>query len=189
WLEEVLRSGAAVVTGLPAVPGGLVELIECFGTIRETNYGRLFDVRTVADPINLAYTGLALGAHTDNPYRDPTPGLQGLHCIVSDIDGGDSTLVDGLAVAEALRAQRPDDYRTLCTTVVGFRYASGDVDLRVQAPVLQVGADDALQQIRFNTRSCVPPAGSESDDWYRAYRELGRMLRDPAFERRLRLTP
>src|SRR5262249_19055945 len=72
---------------------------------------------------------------------------------------------------------------------VGFRYASGDVDLRVQAPVLQVGADDTLEQIRFNTRSCVPPAGSDSDDWYRAYRELGRMLRDPAFERRLRLAP
>ena len=35
-------------------------IVELFGFVRETNYGRLFDVRSEADPINLAYTGLGL---------------------------------------------------------------------------------------------------------------------------------
>jgi hypothetical protein len=56
-------------------------VIELFGCVRETNYGRLFDVVSVENPSNLAYTGLALGSHTDNPYRDPVPQLQLLHCL------------------------------------------------------------------------------------------------------------
>ena len=34
------------------------------GYIRETNYGRVFDVRTQSDPTNLAYTGLGLAPAT-----------------------------------------------------------------------------------------------------------------------------
>ncbi|MEZ5593155.1 MAG: hypothetical protein R3F53_21585 [Gammaproteobacteria bacterium] len=30
-----------------------------------------------------------------NPYRDPTPGLQLLHCLANDAEGGDSVVVDG----------------------------------------------------------------------------------------------
>ena len=36
---------------------------------------------------NLAYTSLALPVHTDNPYRNPVPTLQLLHCIASDATG------------------------------------------------------------------------------------------------------
>ena len=59
-----------------------------FGFIRETNYGRLFEVRVVADPDNLANTARALEPHTDNPYRDPAPTLQLLHCIRNSGQGG-----------------------------------------------------------------------------------------------------
>ena len=59
--------------------GTVTRVAELFGFVRETNYGRLFDVKTVVNPTNLAYTGLGLGAHTDNPYREPTPTLQLLH--------------------------------------------------------------------------------------------------------------
>ena len=54
---------------------------ETFGYVRETNYGRVFDVRVEAAPANLASTGLALRPHTDNPYRDPVPTVQLLHCL------------------------------------------------------------------------------------------------------------
>lgn len=51
---------------------------------------------------NLAFTGARITPHTDNPYRDPVPTLQLLHCLTSAAVGGDSGLVDGFeAVALA----------------------------------------------------------------------------------------
>src|SRR5207302_198060 len=83
WLAAVDELGFAILTGGPTEPGTVTRVAELFGFVRETNYGRLFDVRTVVNPTNLAYTGLGLGAHSDNPYREPTPTMQLLHCLAS----------------------------------------------------------------------------------------------------------
>jgi gamma-butyrobetaine dioxygenase len=95
--------GFALLHDVPVVSEAVLDVVKLFGYVRETNYGRYFDVKTVANPNNLAYTSLPLTVHTDNPYRDPVPTLQLLHCLASDVDGGDSILVDGFRVAEALR--------------------------------------------------------------------------------------
>ena len=38
---------------------------------------------------------MPLAPHTDNPYRNPVPCIQLLHCIENEVSGGLSTLVDG----------------------------------------------------------------------------------------------
>ena len=81
WLAVVRRYGFAVLDGVPTKPGALCEVAELFGYVRETNYGRWFEVRAEVNPNNLAYTNLGLQAHTDNPYRDPVPTLQLLACL------------------------------------------------------------------------------------------------------------
>ena len=73
----------------------MLDVIKQFGFVRETNYGPLFEVRTEVHPTNLAFTNLGLGCHLDNPYRDPVPGLQLLHCLESSTEGGESILQDG----------------------------------------------------------------------------------------------
>jgi gamma-butyrobetaine dioxygenase len=151
-LESVHRFGVAVLHGAPARAGALDDLVGLFGHVRETNYGRLFDVRSTADTANLASTARALGAHTDNPYRDPTPGVQLLHCIRADAGGGgETTLVDGFAVAELLERVDPAGYRLLAGTEIGFRYHGPGVDLRARFPVLRLDADGALAEVRWNT--------------------------------------
>ena len=105
WLRAVRRYGFAVMTDVPTEPGMLCKVAELFGHVRETNYGRLFDVRAEVNPNNLAYTNLGLQAHTDNPYRDPVPTLQILACLENTVDGGDSIVVDGFKVAERLQAE------------------------------------------------------------------------------------
>ncbi len=74
------------------------------GRVSETNYGRVFEVRSVPQPENLAYSDLGLGLHTDNPYREPVPGFQVLHVLVASPDGGESIFGDGFAIAEHLRS-------------------------------------------------------------------------------------
>ena len=64
----------------------------------KTNFGELFKVETKPNPSDLAYTDVALASHTDNPYRDPVPGIQYLHCLKNEVSGGLSTLVDGMAI-------------------------------------------------------------------------------------------
>jgi DUF971 family protein len=95
WLGAVDELGFALLHGVPAESGTVCTVAERFGFVRETNYGRFFDVRTVPDPLNLADTNLGLGLHTDNPYRDPVPTLQLLHCLVASGEGGETVLVDG----------------------------------------------------------------------------------------------
>jgi gamma-butyrobetaine dioxygenase len=122
-LSAVLADGFAVLRGVPPEPGAVLEVAGRMGFVRETNYGRLFDVRVTATPSNLAYTGLPIAPHTDNPYRDPVPTVQLLHCLHSDVAGGDSGVTDGFAAAGLLRAADPAAFELLAATPVTFAYA------------------------------------------------------------------
>ncbi len=75
WLGKLLEDGIAFMRGLPAEPETIVEAVAPIGHILVTNYGKVFDVRSVPQPENLAYSDLGLGLHTDNPYREPVPGF------------------------------------------------------------------------------------------------------------------
>ena len=54
WLAGVARYGVGVLTGGPVKPEALLEVAALFGYVRETNYGRYFEVRTEVNPTNLA---------------------------------------------------------------------------------------------------------------------------------------
>lgn len=191
WLAAVDELGFAVLAGGPTEPGTVTRVAELFGYVRETNYGRLFDVRSVVDATNLAYTGLGLGAHTDNPYRDPTPTLQLLHCLSSSAGGGENTLVDGFRVAEELRSRDPAAFAVLARTPIRFRYADVDTELEAERTVLELDERDELRAVRFNTRSAVPPrlAPEASTVFYTAYRAFGRLLGSADYVIRFKLEP
>jgi gamma-butyrobetaine dioxygenase len=183
WLRQVDSLGFALLHGVPTAPGAVCDVVGLFGYVRETNYGRLFDVVSVEEPHNLAFTAMALGNHTDNPYRDPVPQLQLLHCLEAAGEGGESVVVDGFAVAERLRREAPDAFDLLARTKVPFRYVEpGAVELRHAAPVIELDAEGALRTIRYNSRS-IGPIDLDPDEvpeFYAAYRRFGRLLHDPA---------
>jgi len=110
WLTAVRRYGVALLRDIPPASGSLCDVAKLFGHVRETNYGRWFEVRAEVDPTNLAYTNLGLQAHTDNPYRDPVPTLQLLSCLENSVEGGESVVVDGFMVAERLRRENPRSF-------------------------------------------------------------------------------
>jgi len=181
WLRQVQELGFALLTGVPAEPGMVCRVIALFGHVRETNYGRLFDVVSVENPTNLAYTGLALGNHTDNPYRDPVPQLQLLHCLEAAAEGGESIVVDGFNAAERLRREQPEDFALLTRHAVPFRYVeTGKVDLRCTAPLIELDSEGEVRAVRYNNRSAAPFDLPEEivAPYYRAYRRFGRLLHD-----------
>ena len=191
WLAGVRQYGFALLHDVPKRAGMVTEVAQLFGFVRETNYGRLFDVVATPDPINLAYTGLALGVHTDNPYRDPVPGLQLLHCLDTDAEGGDSVLVDGFMAAEYLRREAPEDFALLTRHPVPFRYRAATTDLESRGRLIETDPDGEVMAVRYNNRSAAPvelPAAI-LPRFYDAYRRFGRVLARPELAVTFRLDP
>ncbi|MFE0753069.1 TauD/TfdA family dioxygenase [Inquilinus sp. NPDC058860] len=192
WLRRAYDHGFALLRGVPAEPGMVCRVVELFGFVRETNYGRLFDVVAVDKPQNLAFTALSLGNHTDNPYRDPVPQLQLLHCLEAATEGGESVVVDGFAAAARLRREAPDAFALLTRRAVPFRYVEpGKVDLRSKAPLIELDAEGEVAAVRYNNRSIAPfdLDPEEVEPFYDAYRRFGRLLHDPDLTVGFRLAP
>ena len=103
WLKSLHCYGFAKINGCEKKSGTVTKIAKLFGYVRETNYGKWFDVKSKTNAVNLAYTNLGLQAHTDNPYRDPVPTIQILHCIKNSTKGGNSKVVDGFNAAFKLK--------------------------------------------------------------------------------------
>lgn len=193
WLASVRRYGFAVMTGVPAESGRLCDVAARFGFVRETNYGRWFDVRAEVDPTNLAYTNLGLQAHTDNPYRDPVPTLQILHCLENSVEGGASMVVDGFEAVARLQDESPEGFALLAGRCARFEYAgSRGVALRAKRPMIELGPDGELIGVRFNNRSAAAFTDIPYDEmpaYYEAYRRFAALIESTALAVTFRLEP
>jgi gamma-butyrobetaine dioxygenase len=190
-LDAVARLGFTLLRGVPVTSGTVLRVAGTFGFVRETNYGKLFDVRVVADPDNLAFTSRAIPPHTDNPYRDPIPTLQLLHCLRDASLGGDTGLVDGFAAAAALRREDPASFAVLTTTLWPFGYTDKETDLRATAPLIALTPDGRITAVRLNNRSMGPLRlpYEEAEAAYAAYRAWAALLARPEFLLTMGLAP
>ena len=193
WLGLVNRYGFGKVVNGPIADGALFGIVDLFGYVRETNYGRHFEVRTEVNPTNLAYTGLGLQAHTDNPYRDPVPTVQVLYCLESSAAGGENMVVDGFAAAQRLREENETYFNVLTDHCARFEYAGErGVCLTSRRPMIELAPDGELIAVRFNNRSLAAITDVPFDKmatYYAAYRRLGEIIDDEAMEVTFRLNP
>jgi gamma-butyrobetaine dioxygenase len=187
WLSDLLEYGVVIVTGTPNERGEVVRLAERIGYARPTNFGTIFDVESKPDPNSNAYTALGLELHTDLPFYVQPPDFQFLHALQADAEGGDSTLVDGVWVAEQLRAADPAAFDVLATWPVPFRFHDAVDDLRCDWPVLEL-VDGQVTGIRFNNAvrdTDWAAAGTDGTRFYDAYLTYWRMIRAHAISVRL----
>jgi len=189
WLTRLLQDGIAFLSDVPSNEAGILEAAMLAGRVSETNYGRVFDVRSVAQPENLAYSDLGLGLHTDNPYREPVPGFQVLHALVASPDGGESLFGDGFAIAEHLRTASPEAFAVLTRTPVPFRYRSKDAELYAERPLIQLSCSGEVSSVHYNSRSIAPLrlAARDARPFYSAYRRFAALLRDSRYHLQFRL--
>src|SRR5215472_14421194 len=173
WLTRLLQEGLAFLDEVPTTESAILEVVPLVGRVLETNYGYTFDVRSVPQPENLAYSDLGLGLHTDNPYREPVPGFQALHAVIASSEGGDSLFADGFAIAEHLRASAPEAFAQLTATAVPFHYRSADAELRAERPLIQLSVRGEVTAVNYNSRSIAPMnlPRNEAARFNSAYRE------------------
>jgi len=189
WLTRLLQTGIAFVSAVPSTEGGILDAMALIGRVCETNYGQVFDVRSVPQPENLAYSDLGLGLHTDNPYREPVPGFQALHALLASPDGGENVFADGFALSGRLRAIDPWAFDILAQTPVPFHYHSKDADLYAERPLIQLSCSGEINAVHYNNRSIAPLRieGRRAADFYRAYRRFAELLREPGYQLRYAL--
>lgn len=189
WMTRLLQDGLAFLRDVPRVDGAILEAMGVIGQVAETNYGRLFDVRAVEQPENLAFSDRGLGLHLDNPYREPVPGFQALHTLLAAPDGGDSLFADGFALAAELRSAEPEAFALLTRTPVPFRYRGTGADLYAERPLIELSCTGEISAVAYNNRSIqplrLPPA--ECRAYYVAYRRFAQLLREPRFQLATRL--
>ncbi|MDD1003809.1 gamma-butyrobetaine dioxygenase [Pseudomonas sp. TNT2022 ID642] len=191
WLIAVRDIGLTQVRGVPTEPGSLKLIAQRISFIRESNFGVLFNVQSKADADSNAYTAFNLPLHTDLPTRELQPGLQFLHCLVNDAEGGESIFVDGFAIADALRSEDPASFQALCEIPVEFRNKDRHSDYRCLAPIIALDALGRVAEIRMANflRGAFDTSVEQMPRLYRAYRRFIAMTREPRFRLMQRLNP
>ena len=190
-LVSFYKYGFVVVKNIPLSKNYIVEFANSIGSVRRTNFGEYFDVKSKPHPNDLAYTSLALAPHTDNPYRNPVPCIQLLHCIKSKVSGGFSTLVDGYTVTEDLKNQYPEFYEILTEVKVRFRFIDKEVILETISPLIELQEDKSFKQVRFSPRLDYVPILDKKklDLYYQARRKLSEMYNSEKYKIEFKLEP
>jgi trimethyllysine dioxygenase len=192
WLENIHVWGFSLVHDVPASEEGTKRLAERMGYVRQTIFGGLWTLSAeIKDHGDTAYTTQYLEPHTDSTYCHDAPGLQLFNCIEFDGRGGESVLVDGFALAERLRAGRPDDFETLTRTMVPGRYVEPGVHLRAERPPFRLDRRGRLEQVTFNNYDRAPfmPPLAEMAAFYRAYGAFHEAVVDQRNWLKIRLEP
>ncbi len=189
FVERFVVAGLGILHDVPTVPGSVIEVGELLGEVRTTSWGRVFDVISVPDANSVAYTNLPLVTHTDEGYRDPAPTVQLQHFLRNEAEGGDSTLVDGFAVAEEVRRTDPEGFDLLTRVMLHFHFRDDTAEHEHHGPVIELHPDGTLRAVRFSNHSARPFL-LDADlmaPYYRAYRTFGRLRESARFRFDVRL--
>ena len=191
WLELLHQKGIAIVKNAPTEKESAFPVLNGISHTRETFFKTPFDVINIPKPNNSAYTAHGLRNHIDLPWFENPPGYQFLHCLINATKGGDSSAVDGFAVADYLRKNEKKIFETLVSEPLKFR----DKDYTQEshrsfyAPAISLTKDDDFNDIRFSvatmdTLDCHPDI---MEKVYKAHHRFGNLLHDDKFVVKFRL--
>jgi len=190
-LVNFYKYGFVIFKKVPAKDNFIVNFANSIGSIRRTNFGEFFNVKSKPNPNDLAYTSLPLAPHTDNPYRNPVPCIQMLHCIENEVSGGFSTLVDGYTVTQKLKKDFPDYYKTLTEIKVRFQFIDQSVILENWAEMIQLDENENFKQVRFSPRlDFVPLMDKEKLElYYTARKKISELYNSDKYKVEFKLSP
>jgi alpha-ketoglutarate-dependent taurine dioxygenase len=121
-LRQLHIHGLLTIRGVPDDETSVERLAERIGPLKTTFYGKTWDVRSVPDAKNVAYTAQNLGFHMDLMYMQQPPHLQLLHCIRSSSAGGASLFTDSFKAVKDLVQDDLRSFLTLGNIPVDYHY-------------------------------------------------------------------
>ena len=190
-LISFYKYGFVIFKNVPTKDNFLINFANSIGSVRRTNFGEFFNVKSKPNPNDLAYTSLPLAPHTDNPYRNPVPCIQILHCIENNVQGGLSTLVDGFTVTEKLKKDFPKYYKILSEVKVRFQFVDQSVVLEDWAEMIRVDENGEFKQVRFSPRlDFVPLLDLDKLElYYNARKKISELYNSDKYRIQFKLSP
>ena len=190
-LIDFYKFGFVIFKDVPTKNNFITNFANSIGSIRRTNFGEFFNVKSKPNPNDLAYTSLALAPHTDNPYRNPVPCIQMLHCIENEVNGGLSTLVDGYTVTEKLKKDFRDYYNILTDVKVRFQFIDQSVILEDWAEMIQLNEKGEFKQVRFSPRLDFVPLMEKNklELFYSARKKISELYNSDQYRVEFKLSP
>ncbi|MDC0216317.1 TauD/TfdA family dioxygenase [Candidatus Pelagibacter sp.] len=193
WLELLHFKGIALVKNTPVKKNSAFQVLNRISHTRETFFKTPFEVINTPKPNNSAYTAHALRNHMDLPWFETPPGYQFLHCLINSAEGGDSSAVDGFAVADYLRNNEKEVFKTLVEVPLKFidkDYTQESIR-GFHAPAISLTKDGDYNDIRFSVATmdildCHP---NIMEKVYKAHHRFGTLLHEDKFQIKFRLEP
>ena len=184
--QHIRDYGFAIINGVPTLEDQIERLADIFGFVRQTHYGRVFDLIATPKQRILAQTAHAIRPHNDELFRDPIPGLFMMHCLrASECGGGASILVDGFNAAEELRSENQEQFELLCRIPIPHRRflvdEVDDVALSASWPTIELNRHGEIEAVHINERTMAPLDTEENliEPVYRALRKMLELVYDP----------
>ena len=190
-LKNFYKYGFVIIKNAPSEKNYLKKFANIIGILRKTNFGTLFNVKSIRKASDLAYTSHALSAHTDNPYRRPIPGIQLLHCLKNDSVGGHSTLTDGFAIANHLRRRYARYFQLLSSIKIRFTYQDSKTILENWGETIELNSDSTIKRVRLSPRLDYVPVLKKDklDQFYKARSLFIRLCNSKNFMIEFKLKP
>lgn len=194
--SQIHRYGFVTVKGIPVTKENSIELIQHFGprghAIRETYFGHVFELTGNLEHNDMGYATGDLHAHIDGTYYDDTPRLIIFHLLAFNGIGGKTLMIDGLHLAEKLRAEEPKIFETLTKINVPCQFIEKGCYYLASTPTIRLHPENGeILQFRFNNedRAEMHLSVEEAHEFYRAYRALTELVRDDTYKRWIQLEP
>lgn len=137
-LTHLNQYGLLFLKNVPDSEESVVTIASRVGTLKDTFYGRTWDVRSKPKAENIAYTPQFLGLHMDLLYTSNPPHLQLLHSLRARTPGGESFFSDSFHAAHQLHRQSPGHFRTLCTFPVTYHYHHPEYHYHFTRPTIEL---------------------------------------------------
>ena len=191
WLELLHYNGIAIVKNSPVEKNSALKVLNRISHTRETFFKTPFEVINIPKPNNSAYTAHGLRNHIDLPWFENPPGYQFLHCLINEAKGGNSSAIDGFAVADFLRKNEKKIFDTLVKVPLKFRdkdYTQNS-HRSFYAPAISLTKDGDYNDIRFSVATmdaldCHPDI---MENVYKSHHRFGNLLHDDSFQINFRL--
>ncbi|CAG8442413.1 9911_t:CDS:1 [Cetraspora pellucida] len=194
-LKTLWKYGLLFIKDVPEKSDSIKNIVKRIGTLKYTFYGETFDVVSVPNAKNIAYTNLDLGLHMDLLYYEAPPGLQFLHCLKNSVEGGYSIFADSFAAVDNFKSEYPLDYSLLTKIPITFHYMNNGHHMHYNRPMIEFD--------HFNNTFCVnysPPFQgpieslldkneNEIFKFYQAYNRFCLFIEDPNLKFNIKLKP
>ncbi|KAF2836250.1 Clavaminate synthase-like protein [Patellaria atrata CBS 101060] len=147
-LQMLDTHGLLFLKNVPPSEQSVEVIISRIGSLRDTFYGRTWDVKSKVDAKNVAYTHQFLGLHMDLLYMANPPYLQLLHSLHAKAPGGESIFSDSLLAADTIRNTDYASFRVLKNLPVLHHYKNDNQHYRFERPTFEMRSLQGLGNVR-----------------------------------------